>query len=96
MRRMLFVLLLLTMPFTASAGVGPIEANDLGGIIAWSPQNQRQARMIAREHCASYGKRARITSVYARYGQYIAFACYVPRSYGSRHRRSRVVVRARY
>jgi hypothetical protein len=95
---MIFALLLLAAPLTgASAGVGPIEANDTGGIIAWSPQNARQARTIAREHCARYGKLARITSSYARYGAYIGFACRVPRAYLVRqHKRSRVILRVRY
>jgi len=91
MRRMLLALLLLAMPVTgAQASVGPFEANDTGGIIAWSPQAQRHARAMAREHCARYGKLARITSVYARYGQYIGFACRFPRG------RGRVILRARY
>ena len=94
MRRMLFVLLafLLAAPL-AEAGVGPFEANDTGGIIAWSPSAQRQARFIAADHCARYGKRAHITSVYPRYGAYIGFACQFPRVY--RHKRG-FVLRARY
>ena len=91
MRPMLLALLLVAAPMTAvQAGVGPFEANDTGGIIAWSPQAQRHARAMAREHCARYGKLARITSVYARYGQYIGFACRFPRG------RARVIWRARY
>ena len=98
MRRMLVALLLLAAPLSgAAAGVGPIEANDTGGIIAWSPHNARQARTIAREHCARYGKRASITSVNARYGNYIGFACLFPRAHIVRHhKRSRTVLRARY
>jgi hypothetical protein len=91
MQRMILALLLLAVPLTgAQAGVDPIEANDTGGIIAWSPEAQRHARSIAREHCAQYGKLARITSVYARYGQYIGFACRLPRG------RSGVILRTRY
>jgi hypothetical protein len=91
MRRMLFVLLLLAVPLSgARAGVDPFEANDTGGIIAWSPEAQRHARAIAREHCAQFGKLAHITSVYARYGQYIGFACRFPRSHG------RTILRARF
>ena len=33
------------------------------------------ARQMAAAHCAGYNKWARITSVHARYGDYIAFAC---------------------
>jgi hypothetical protein len=95
MRGMLFVLLL-TIPLTgAAAGVGPFEGNDTGGIIAWSPEAQRHARAIAQDHCAHYGKLARITSVNARYGNYIAFACRVPRAYVVRPG-SRTVLRVRY
>jgi hypothetical protein len=95
MRGMLFALLL-AVPLTgAQAGVGPFEANDIGGIIAWSPQAQREARYVAHDHCARYGKLARITSVNPRYGAYIAFACQFPRAYVVRHR-SRTVLRVRY
>lgn len=97
MRRMLFVLMLLTAPLTgAHAGVGPIEANDTGGIIAWSPEAHRHARAIASERCARYGKLARITSVHARYGSYIAFACRFPPAYAARHHRRGAVLRVRY
>ena len=85
--------LVLIFPLTAQAGVGPFEANDTGGIIAWSPEAQRHARVIAQDHCAHYGKLARITSVNARYGNYIAFACRFPRAYLVR---SRGVLRVRY
>jgi hypothetical protein len=93
MRGWLFALLL-TVPLTgAEAGVGPFEANDTGGIIAWSPQAQREARWIVQDHCARYGKLGRITSVNPRYGAYIAFACQFPRAYAVRHR---TVLRVRY
>ncbi len=57
--------------------VGPmgIRANDTGGIIPWSPDNQRDARAIASELCARYNKYARITSVHAQPGDYIGFRC---------------------
>jgi hypothetical protein len=54
--------------------------NDTGGIIPWSPETRRLARDIAAEHCASYRKFARITSVHARYGDYIGFECVWSRS----------------
>jgi len=94
MRQKFLVLLLMATALSgAQAGTGPFEANDTGGIIAWSPQAQRHARAIAREHCARYGKLARITSVYPRYGQYIGFACRFP--HGHAARRS-AILRARY
>jgi hypothetical protein len=96
MRLMFFALLLLAAPLAgARAGVGPFEANDTGGIIAWSPEAQRHARRIVRAHCAHYGKLGEITSVNARYGNYIGFACRFPRSYRVRHHRRAVVVRVR-
>jgi hypothetical protein len=91
---MLFALLLIAPLAGAEAGVGPFEANDIGGIIAWSPEVQRHARLIAQDHCARYGKLARITSVHARYGDYIAFACEFPRAYVAR--RGARTVRVRY
>jgi len=62
--------------------VPPFEANDTGGIIAWSPKAQRHRHAIAADHCAQYGKLHRITSVTPRYGDYIGFACYWPRGTG--------------
>ena len=91
MRRMLLALLLLAaMPAGAQARIGEFTANDTGGIIAWSPEAQRHARAIAREHCARYGKLGYVTSVFARRGQYIGFACWFPRG------RGRAILRARY
>jgi hypothetical protein len=100
MRRILLMLGLIAVPLVnAEAWIGPIEGNDTGGIIAWSPANQRAARTIAVEHCARYGKLAHITSVWPRYGQYIGFACQLPESYsGTRHhhrRRAHAVLRVR-
>jgi hypothetical protein len=68
----------LTVGLLAGACVGPgpgITGNDTGGIIPWSPLNHQMAGELAANHCAYYKKRARITSVTARYGDYIAFAC---------------------
>jgi hypothetical protein len=101
MRRIFLALLLMAAPVTGvqavQAGVAPLEANDLGGIIAWSPVTQRHARHIATEHCAGYGKRAQITSVTARYGGYIGFACQFPRTKVVRgHKRAPVVLRVKY
>jgi hypothetical protein len=98
MRRLLLALILVILPFAgAQAGMGFLTANDTGGIIAWSPANQRHAREIAAAHCAEYGKLARITSIWPRYGQYIGFACRFPRAYAVRyHRRAhRTVLRVR-
>jgi hypothetical protein len=63
-----------------------ITGNDTGGIIPWSPQNERMAFAASEGHCAAYGKNARITSVYRQYGHYIGFACAFPRGYVVRAR----------
>jgi hypothetical protein len=60
----------------ACTGPGPgLTGNDSGGIITWSPEHQAAARDWAADHCARYGKYARITSVQAEYGGYIGFTC---------------------
>jgi hypothetical protein len=95
---MLLAMMLIATPLTgAHAWIGPFEGNDTGGIIAWSPANQRAARTIAAEHCARYGKLSRITSVWPRYGQYIGFSCRLPVSYFvvRHHKRSRSALRVR-
>jgi hypothetical protein len=75
-KRSVFAALPLALLASACVGPGPgITGNDTGGIIPWSPVNQEFARQFAAEHCARYGKRGRITSMRARYGEYIAFAC---------------------
>jgi hypothetical protein len=75
-KRSVFTALALALLAGACVGPGPgITGNDTGGIIPWSPMNQQLAREMAALHCAGYNKRARITSVRARYGDYIAFAC---------------------
>jgi hypothetical protein len=59
--------------------VPPFKGNDTGGIIAWSPDIHPARHQVAAEHCARWGKVHRITSVTARYGDYIGFECYWPR-----------------
>jgi hypothetical protein len=58
---------------------GPFEGNDTGGIIPWTPETHQAQHDIADEHCGRYRKIHRITSVHARYGDYITFGCYWPR-----------------
>jgi hypothetical protein len=59
-----------------------INGNDTGGIIPWSPALRAYGyRDAAQHHCAGYHKIARITSVKARYGDYVGFACEFPRNY---------------
>jgi hypothetical protein len=51
------------------------HANDTGGIIPWSCENEAMAPQITAEYCARWDKYPRITSVHRRYGDFIAFNC---------------------
>ena len=54
---------------------GSVQGNDTGGIIPWSCETEMVAQDMAGNHCGTFGKYARITSVTREYGNYIAFAC---------------------
>jgi outer membrane biogenesis lipoprotein LolB len=76
MRRKLLIIAFASALLAACTGPGAgLTGNDTGGIITWSPENQLAAHDWAAEHCARYGKYARITSVHATYGDYIGFSC---------------------
>jgi len=65
--------------------VPPVKGNDTGGIIAYPLAMQADARQIAADHCASYGKVAKFLGVQPNYGGYVSFACrWVP--YGAAER----------
>ncbi|HLI99630.1 MAG TPA: hypothetical protein VKT76_07935 [Bradyrhizobium sp.] len=65
--------------------VMPFQGNDTGGIIAYELAQHADARQIAVDHCASYGKVVKFLAVDAQYGGYISFACrWVP--YGTHDR----------
>jgi len=52
------------------------------GIIPWSPALRAYGyRAAAQAHCDGYHRIARVTSVHARYGDYVGFACEFPRGY---------------
>ena len=58
------------------------KGNDTGGIIAYSLATEADARQLAVNHCASYGKVVKFLAIDAEEGGYISFACrWVP--YGS-------------
>ena len=59
----------------AGCGVHGPKGNDTGGIIPWSPDNERAALSIAQDNCGRFGKHARITSIHRQYGDYIAYQC---------------------
>jgi len=65
--------------------VRPFTANDTGGIIAYTLAAQTDARQLAVDHCASYGKVVKFLAIQAYPGGYISFACrWVP--YGASNR----------
>jgi hypothetical protein len=65
--------------------VWPFKGNDTGGIIAYSMATQSDARQLAVDHCAFYGKVVKFLAVQAHDGGYISFACrWVP--YGANER----------
>lgn len=55
--------------------VPPFKGNDTGGIIAYSMAAQVDARQIAVDHCAQYGKVVKFLAVQPYDGGYISFAC---------------------
>jgi hypothetical protein len=55
--------------------VPPFKGNDTGGIIAYSTAQAVDARQMAVDHCASYGKVVKFLAVDPHYGGYISFAC---------------------
>jgi hypothetical protein len=72
-------------PAEAFDWVPPLKGNDTGGIIAFSLARQVDARQLAVDHCASYGKVVKFLAVQPNEGGYISFSCrWVP--YGSTER----------
>ena len=60
----------------ARAGhVPPFKGNDTGGIIAFALASQSDARQLAVDHCAYYGKVVKFLAIQAYEGGYISFAC---------------------
>ena len=69
----------------AQAWTSSFQANDTGGIIAFPLAAMTDARQLAVDHCASYGKVVKFLAVDPQYGGYISFACrWVP--YGANDR----------
>jgi hypothetical protein len=89
----MLALALLAAGLSAAQAQPYIAGNDTGGMIPWTPENQRYAVAASQDHCAYYGKVAYLTSVFRQYGNYIGFACAFPRGYIVRERR--VVIRAK-
>jgi hypothetical protein len=55
--------------------VPPFKGNDTGGIIAYELASATDARQLAVDHCAKYGKVAKFLAVDPHYGGYVSFAC---------------------
>ena len=55
--------------------VPPLKGNDTGGIIAYELATSADARQIAVDHCARYGKVVKFLAVDPQYGGYVSFAC---------------------
>jgi len=55
--------------------VPPFQGNDTGGIIAYPLASQTDIRVLAVNHCASYGKVVKFLAEDRQYGGYISFAC---------------------
>lgn len=80
MRNIVAAGLIVTCGMLASAPAGadwvpPVKGNDTGGIIAWELAQHADARQIAVDHCAYYGKVVKFLAVQAQYGGYISFSC---------------------
>jgi hypothetical protein len=59
------------------AGPGPaVTGNDIGGIFPYSPEVVPIYRHIATDHCARWGRFAKVTSIHRVYGEYVGFVCY--------------------
>jgi hypothetical protein len=89
--RLLLLSTALTLGLSAASCVGPnagVTGNDTGGIVPWSPDNDRYAREIADQHCAGYSKYGRVTSKVRQPGNYIAWSC-TWKPYGWRPLRAR-------
>jgi len=81
---------ILALPLLATAAQAGLwgfrggHTNDTGGIFPWSPDLVGHYREIAAAECARWDKVAIVTSVHARYGDYVAFECRWPRRYDPR------------
>jgi len=65
--------------------VPAVKGNDTGGIIAYTVAQASDARQIAVDHCAQYGKVAKFLAIDPQPGGYISFSCrWVP--YGANDR----------
>jgi len=74
-RALLSLIGVLLLGAAARAEIYIYHANDTGGIIPWSCENEAIAQQVAAAYCARWDKYHRITSVHRRYGDFIGFSC---------------------
>ena len=51
------------------------KSNDTGGIIPWTPENEKNAFAIAEANCRSHNKYPMATSIHRVPGDYMAYKC---------------------
>jgi hypothetical protein len=90
MRRRSLLAAAVALPLLATAAQAGLwgfrggHTNDIGGIFPWSPDLVGHYREIAAAECAHWNKIGIVTSVHARYGDYVTFVCVWPRGYDPR------------
>ena len=75
MKRAALLSVIVVLLLGAPAQAQIYRANDTGGIIPWSCENEAMAQQIAGAYCARWDKYHRITSVHRQYGDFIGFNC---------------------
>ena len=69
------------------------KGNDTGGIIPWSPENEKNAFEIAENNCKFWNKFPVATSIHRVPGDYIGYACvWDPPRVVTHHRRVNVKI----
>src|SRR6266404_3814741 len=66
---------MLAPPSARADWVPSFKGNDTGGIIAYELASTADARQLAVDHCARYGKVVKFLAVEPHYGGYLSFAC---------------------
>jgi len=90
---LLSVIGVLMLGAAAHAQPSIYHGNDTGGIIPWSPENERASFDIATAQCARWNKFPIATSISRRPGDYIAYKCvWDPPRVVVRHQHRRVDV----
>jgi hypothetical protein len=66
---------MLASPPARADWVPSFKGNDTGGIIAYELATTADARQLAVDHCARYGKVVKFLAVEPHYGGYLSFSC---------------------